>query len=150
MIRRPPISTRTDTLFPYTTLFRSCALAEDQSDEFPFWSGSDDNWRKFTATPRQRRELIQWLKQHPDADYFQQDDWRERCRDNFATTACALWALAQENCWPASRWREALQAWSEGKHVSRAWRYMAPVLAGAPEDRKSTRLNSSHSCASRM
>src|SRR3546814_15041158 len=23
MIRRPPISTRTDTLFPYTTLFRS-------------------------------------------------------------------------------------------------------------------------------
>src|SRR3546814_3669308 len=25
MIRRPPISTRTDTLFPYTTLFRSDA-----------------------------------------------------------------------------------------------------------------------------
>src|SRR3546814_12389377 len=25
MIRRPPISTRTDTLFPYTTLFRSVA-----------------------------------------------------------------------------------------------------------------------------
>src|SRR3546814_16486222 len=24
MIRRPPIPTRTDTLFPYTTLFRSC------------------------------------------------------------------------------------------------------------------------------
>src|SRR3546814_3976536 len=28
MIRRPPRSTRTDTLFPYTTLFRSrCAIA---------------------------------------------------------------------------------------------------------------------------
>src|SRR3546814_6676888 len=27
MIRRPPRSTRTDTLFPYTTLFRSTALA---------------------------------------------------------------------------------------------------------------------------
>src|SRR3546814_5159033 len=26
MIRRPPISTRTDTLFPYTTLFRSGLL----------------------------------------------------------------------------------------------------------------------------
>src|SRR3546814_13103513 len=25
MIRRPPRSTRTDTLFPYTTLFRSCS-----------------------------------------------------------------------------------------------------------------------------
>src|SRR3546814_2011494 len=28
MIPRPPISTRTDTLFPYTTLFRSPAVAE--------------------------------------------------------------------------------------------------------------------------
>src|SRR3546814_14524218 len=28
MIRRPPRSTRTDTLFPYTTLFRSKALAK--------------------------------------------------------------------------------------------------------------------------
>src|SRR3546814_1767048 len=27
MIRRPPRSTRTDTLFPYTTLFRSCLWA---------------------------------------------------------------------------------------------------------------------------
>src|SRR3546814_11773450 len=27
MIRRPPRSTRTDTLFPYTTLFRSIAIA---------------------------------------------------------------------------------------------------------------------------
>src|SRR3546814_5266042 len=29
MIRRPPRSTRTDTLFPYTTLFRSDALGVD-------------------------------------------------------------------------------------------------------------------------
>src|SRR3546814_8358465 len=28
MIRRPPRSTRTDTLFPYTTLFRSSGLAK--------------------------------------------------------------------------------------------------------------------------
>src|SRR3546814_12443125 len=28
MIRRPPRSTRTDTLFPYTTLFRSTIVAE--------------------------------------------------------------------------------------------------------------------------
>src|SRR3546814_10269042 len=30
MIRLPPRSTRTDTLFPYTTLFRSLASAVDQ------------------------------------------------------------------------------------------------------------------------
>src|SRR3546814_9203562 len=29
MIRRPPRSTRTDTLFPYTTLFRSIDSVED-------------------------------------------------------------------------------------------------------------------------
>src|SRR3546814_1548836 len=29
MIRRPPRSTRTDTLFPYTTLFRSGAVSEE-------------------------------------------------------------------------------------------------------------------------
>src|SRR3546814_3228716 len=32
MVRRPPRSTRSDTLFPYTTLFRSSAL-EQQADE---------------------------------------------------------------------------------------------------------------------
>src|SRR3546814_2288377 len=31
MIRRPPRSTRTDTLFPYTTLFRSPGSFEDQT-----------------------------------------------------------------------------------------------------------------------
>src|SRR3546814_15897882 len=32
MIRRPPRSTRTDTLFPYTTLFRSQAAGFDASE----------------------------------------------------------------------------------------------------------------------
>src|SRR3546814_3959329 len=30
MIRRPPRSTRTDTLFPYTTLFRSARAADER------------------------------------------------------------------------------------------------------------------------
>src|SRR3546814_13680831 len=30
MIRRPPRSTRTDTLFPYTTLFRSAKVTDEQ------------------------------------------------------------------------------------------------------------------------
>src|SRR3546814_15413431 len=32
MPRRPPISTRTDTLFPYTTLFRSVGPAAEQDE----------------------------------------------------------------------------------------------------------------------
>src|SRR3546814_10556174 len=34
MIRRPPRSTRTDTLFPYTTLFRSCVILPKTSCAF--------------------------------------------------------------------------------------------------------------------
>src|SRR3546814_1284448 len=34
MIRRPPMSTRTDTLFPYTTLFRSRCLRRGKSGSF--------------------------------------------------------------------------------------------------------------------
>src|SRR3546814_20502220 len=37
MIRRPPRSTRTDTLFPYTTLFRSISVGatETQKGDYP-------------------------------------------------------------------------------------------------------------------
>src|SRR3546814_20186954 len=43
MIRRPPRSTRTDTLFPYTTLFRSMSLGQVVIDGPPgrediYWS----------------------------------------------------------------------------------------------------------------
>src|SRR3546814_9462227 len=41
MSRRPPRSTRTDTLFPYTTLFRSPAVMVD-IDEDVLLSGIDD------------------------------------------------------------------------------------------------------------
>src|SRR3546814_2858461 len=36
MIRRPPRSTRTDTLFPYTTLFRSGRIPSDRFLSQPF------------------------------------------------------------------------------------------------------------------
>src|SRR3546814_15675882 len=46
MIRRPPRSTRTDTLFPYTTLFRSRLLSigyrNDWADEQHITAGPED------------------------------------------------------------------------------------------------------------
>src|SRR3546814_7270965 len=43
MIRRPPRSTRTDTLFPYTTLFRSWSRIESRDDDKTYnpWSQAD-------------------------------------------------------------------------------------------------------------
>lgn len=109
-------------------------LATDQRDEFPYWTGDGDEWRKFVTTPRRRRDLIEWLRQQPSRDHWQEDGWRQRCRDNFATTACALCALAKDGVWPTDRWREALQAWSEENLIKRAWRYMAPILTTAAPD----------------
>src|SRR3546814_4450742 len=43
MIRRPPRSTRTDTLFPYTTLFRSIAYLK--ADD---WQATDYRDQSFT------------------------------------------------------------------------------------------------------
>src|SRR3546814_10601043 len=47
MIRRPPRSTRTDTLFPYTTLFRSTAFSSAALERSTVQSVSDLN----TITP---------------------------------------------------------------------------------------------------
>src|SRR3546814_6660812 len=55
MIRRPPRSTRTDTLFPYTTLFRSFAAFEDQAlladmaQSWPFFAALLDNMEMVLA-----------------------------------------------------------------------------------------------------
>src|SRR3546814_19299426 len=43
MIRRPPRSTRTDTLFPYTTLFRSLAANPDVWAKTVFILNYDEN-----------------------------------------------------------------------------------------------------------
>src|SRR3546814_18493966 len=48
MIRRPPRSTRTDTLFPYTTLFRSGIVHPDDfeggGDVYAGFSRDDAQW----------------------------------------------------------------------------------------------------------
>src|SRR3546814_5567268 len=53
MIRRPPRSTRTDTLFPYTTLFRSSLVIFRRSDR------QDAAWRliAYLSRPDIQRRL---------------------------------------------------------------------------------------------
>ena len=123
-----------DRLDGLSAQYPEWTLSADKREEFPFWMGDGDEWRQFVATPRRRRELIEWLRQQPSTDHWQEDDWRQRCRGNFSTTACALCALAKEDVWPTDRWREALQAWSEEKLLKRSWRYMAPILVTAPDE----------------
>src|SRR3546814_16710006 len=44
MIRRPPRSTRTDTLFPYTTLFRSLLLTPPAAGRMPSPQMKPGDW----------------------------------------------------------------------------------------------------------
>src|SRR3546814_16646692 len=45
MLQRPPRSTRTDTLFPYTTLFRSIVALAHECDREQAWSAGQDSSR---------------------------------------------------------------------------------------------------------
>src|SRR3546814_18020253 len=102
MIRPPPRSTRTDPLFPYTTLFRS----REQADE-------------------KQAEALRELEQ---AKAELEESLRQLREEEMARMLALLEA----------RFRKMLDA-------------QAQVYEGTVRvDRKSTRLNSSHYCASRM
>lgn len=114
-------------------------LATNESDEFTHWmSGTGDpdyeDSRDVDIAPRKRHELVQWLtKPPPEPRPLYEDTWREVCRTRFFHSLFALCDLAREDIWPASRWREALQAWSEEDVVLRSWRYAAPLVKTMPD-----------------
>src|SRR3546814_7418807 len=65
MIRRPPRATRTDTLFPYTTLFRSAdqAAVEPIYEEMDGWSESTAGARSYADLPAQAIKYIQRVQE---------------------------------------------------------------------------------------
>src|SRR3546814_1940667 len=59
MIRRPPISTRTDTLFPYTTLFRSADAVNAVSPaDYPNLINADYDINDFISTGSERKAFM--------------------------------------------------------------------------------------------
>src|SRR3546814_14567845 len=108
MIRRPPRSTRTDTLFPYTTLFRSSLLVAAEGRHSPTREAAHINVARWGYDEVAIITAIHHEKSHENTAY--------------------------EIFYP------------DGPFA------VLPMLPGTRSaiDRKSTRLNSSHSCASRM
>ena len=114
-------------------------LAAKERDEFSHWmSGTGDpdyeESRDVDIAPRKRGELVQWLtKPQPEQRAFYEDTWRDVCRTRFFHSLFALCDLARDGVWPAGRWREALQAWSEEGMAIRSWRYAAPLVQTMPD-----------------
>lgn len=127
-------ATARETLEALSSEYPTWSLAEDQREEFPSWIAVTGEFISSATTPRDRDELLEWLRNNPEPDHSQRDDWSERCRDDFEHAADALSALAEEGTWPTGRWREALIRWSEDELAERSWREMAPVLAHIPTE----------------
>lgn len=114
-------------------------LASNERDEFSHWSsGTGDpdfeESRDIEIAPRKRRDLVQWLVEpQPARGPFYEDTWRNVCRKHPLNSLYALCDLAQQNVWPAGRWREALQVWSERAMALRSWRLAAPLVQTMPD-----------------
>src|SRR3546814_9750206 len=77
MIRRPPISTRTDTLFPYTTLFRSSPKQPAKSFPCrPEWTGNrkSPGYNPDMAEQRAADDLTETVHAAPAAWPLADDD----------------------------------------------------------------------------
>src|SRR3546814_4141545 len=118
MIRRPPRSTRTDTLFPYTTLFRSFLRLRDRVFRRPGVIAGErlvDAMREVVGDPRIEELPIPFTAAAVDME-------RQR----------VVW-LRSGPLWEALRASFAIPGL-----------FTPQTVHGRELDRKSTRLNSSH------
>src|SRR3546814_9440660 len=128
MIRRPPRSTRTDTLFPYTTLFRSRGrtrfardhVVDDQHRRaaqavFAAAGGGDFKAERIAERIEYEAGYALWLQKQVQGEGEQQEDGRRGQQELGGSMHCST-----------------RDVWASEHSRSRAL------------DRKSTRLNSSH------
>src|SRR3546814_6782852 len=146
MIRRPPRSTRTDTLFPYTTLFRSsrrrgCRLPRRGNIGLVAIGRNEGERLRLCLGSVPGDMPIAYI------DSASTDGSAELARSMGAVVVELDLALP----FTAARARNAgleaiLGAWPDLEYVQ----FVDGDCELEPGDRKSTRLNSSHSCAHRM
>src|SRR3546814_11939173 len=122
MIRRPPRSTRTYTLIPYTTLFRSegIVLTDSQGTALTGLPNIDHRGREWEHLLQDKSRVYKLTGRYPTSLFsaFKLVGVRERRREIWDRTALFM----------------SISDWV-GFHLSGVAHY---------EDRKSTRLNSSH------
>src|SRR3546814_9491931 len=129
MILRPPISTRTDTLFPYTTLFRSIF---DAAGFHPAEFRSLADLRRLPLT--KKADYLRAIDSAPPWGGQLACDPVDIARVHFSSGTTARPA---HNCWTRAdieRWRDLFARYFYAQGLRPGDIY---------QDRKSTRLNSS-------
>jgi hypothetical protein len=63
----PEAAIRLDAL---SSQYPDWRVEDDEKDEFPVWMGDGGDWRTFQATPKQRRDLVIWLREHAKSDIW--------------------------------------------------------------------------------
>lgn len=108
--------------------------ADNDLDEFAFRMLGNNEGIQFIPTPRDQRELVNWLIDYPSQDFRVEDDWRKRCKDDFIVVFQALYELKQQNIIPVERWREALQEWSQSPELLKeSWNHVPNILLSFPD-----------------
>src|SRR3546814_14994573 len=119
MLRRPPRSTLTDTLFPYTTLFRSGAGEQQRGNQ-------EDRPARHLAFRRRRREMQLGLA-------VEAVDLCLEALDDLVAVETEVIGVAAHETHRVGGARQILELDA-----------LDGVEIGIAEDRKSTRLNYSH------
>src|SRR3546814_9603937 len=126
MIRRPPRSTRTDTLFPYTTLFRSvgASAVRPAVSHIPLWifQGGLDT----APTPGRTQGYVKTL-----------------C-DAGAIVRYTQYDNLGHGVWNAAYAEPDFFSWMLSKNKANIHTFAGVNAICENKDRKSTRLNSSH------
>ena len=110
------------------------STAAEEQDRFPvFMRSGFGGLGDPVAVPAVLRELVEWLRHHPNSDDFERDEWQNTCKADYRLATSALLQLAHEDFWPADRWREALQAWSDDTLKLLVWELVHSDLIAAPD-----------------
>src|SRR3546814_5885656 len=136
MIRRPPLSTRTDTLFPYTTLFRSVGRVSGRRASVALHVAQRDAGGSLVGRVGELGAALAVgdRDRDPRAGHAAEEQrWRLDHLQHPEARLELLAAVAQEP-------RPVRGA---GDDVAELRHHLAAVAHAQREDRKSTRLNSS-------
>src|SRR3546814_8146938 len=95
MIRRPPRSTRTDTLLPYTTLFRSSRDREVDHDDAVFLDEPDQQYQTDEAEDIQFR--AEQPQRHQRADQRQRSEEHTSELQSLMRISYAVFCLKKKN-----------------------------------------------------